>query len=474
MLGRNHSVAAALLAAFCWLLGAPPARADAPALLPVQGRLLDASGTPIDGTKDVTFHLYDAETGGTALFSETQSVTFDQGEFTVYLGSVETLDLGLLRDANAYWLELVVDGETLSPRLRLGSVPYAGFAQYCGEASSLQGSGPEAFARADHTHAFGDLQDIPSGLSDGDDDTLGGLSCDAGQVARWDGSNWVCDADRDTTYTAGAGLNLSGHTFSVDTSAVQARVSRSCPAGSAIRAVAADGSVSCEPDDDTTYTAGPGLRLAGTTFSADTNYLQRRVSHVCTPGWAIRAISPTGAVVCEHDDDTTYRAGSGLQLSGTTFSVQTNGILSSHIAPNAVGPSELGVPHGSTSGTATIRVRSTYYDVAITSLTLHEPATCTFWVTGTVNGLDGNEPNALGYFTLAGTGMPAASAINRALVGRPVGSTSPLGTTGSLAFTASLTAGVYTYRCRFVPLSASTWSYLQNDQVSCSVSYLCT
>ena len=44
------------------------AQAAPPRLLPFQGRLTDASGTPVaDGAKVVQFIIYDAPTGGNAL-----------------------------------------------------------------------------------------------------------------------------------------------------------------------------------------------------------------------------------------------------------------------------------------------------------------------------------------------------------------------------------------------------------------------
>ncbi|MFP8879566.1 MAG: DUF1566 domain-containing protein [Myxococcota bacterium] len=84
--------------------------------------------------------------------------------------------------------------------------------------------------------------------------------------------------------------------------AAQVRVTGSCVAGSSIRAIAADGTVTCEVDDnsdnDTTYTAGSGLSLAGTSFSADTAVVQSRVVNTCVVGQAISAIAADGTVTC--------------------------------------------------------------------------------------------------------------------------------------------------------------------------------
>ena len=57
---------------------------------------------------------------------------------------------------------------------------------------------------------------MPLGFSDNvDDDTLAGLGCAIDQVSKWNGSGWVCeeDIDTDTTYSAGTGLDLQGTTF---------------------------------------------------------------------------------------------------------------------------------------------------------------------------------------------------------------------------------------------------------------------
>ncbi len=154
--------------------------------------------------------------------------------------------------------------------------------------------------------------------------------CSAGQAIRSVGSDGVvtCEpmpVDTNTTYTAGTGLTLAGTVFSANPAAVQTRIQNSCSAGQYVVAIAQDGTMTCATpaDQNTTYGAGTGLVLSGTTFSANTTYLQRRVSGTCTGNQYVQSISDTGAVSCATptDQNTTYAAGTGLSLTGTTFSV---------------------------------------------------------------------------------------------------------------------------------------------------------
>ena len=52
-------------------------------------------------------------------------------------------------------------------------------------------------------------------------------------------------------------------------------------------------------DNDTTYSAGTGLTLAGTTFAVDPTSVQSRVTGVCGTGYAIREVNQDGSVTCE-------------------------------------------------------------------------------------------------------------------------------------------------------------------------------
>lgn len=96
-----------------------------------QGRLTDALGAPLTGPVDVALHLYDtADPGGVPLYSEDHAtVALDaNGVFLVWLGegaaSAGKYEASLFQGSPRY-LEVVVNGATLTPRQLVGSVPTA-------------------------------------------------------------------------------------------------------------------------------------------------------------------------------------------------------------------------------------------------------------------------------------------------------------------------------------------------------------
>lgn len=97
--------------------------AAVPHLINYQGRITDSSGTPLNGSYNLTFRIYDAETAGNLLWEETHSgALIQKGIFGVLLGSVTNLNLAFDKP---YFLEIKVNNEVMSPRQRIASVGYA-------------------------------------------------------------------------------------------------------------------------------------------------------------------------------------------------------------------------------------------------------------------------------------------------------------------------------------------------------------
>jgi hypothetical protein len=104
--------------------------AQAPNLVSYQGLLTLTSGTPVaNGSYDIKFELYNVPSGGSALWTETQSgVPVHSGTFTVSLGSVVVLP-GIFNQPLYVQVTALtgpsVSSPTLFPRTLLTSVPYS-------------------------------------------------------------------------------------------------------------------------------------------------------------------------------------------------------------------------------------------------------------------------------------------------------------------------------------------------------------
>src|SRR3989338_963328 len=124
-LKKFHLLSLALFA-FMALAVAVPQSADAAItkLLTYHGILKDSSNNFLTGTYSIVFRIYNAASGGSALWTETQSsVSASSGRFTVILGSIEALDLAFDAD---YWLSVQVGADAeMTPRQRLTAAGYA-------------------------------------------------------------------------------------------------------------------------------------------------------------------------------------------------------------------------------------------------------------------------------------------------------------------------------------------------------------
>ena len=126
---RSFSLAGpALVLALAILLS--PARAQTGPTsdtIAFQGYLADG-GTPVaDGSQPITIRLFSSPTGGTALYTETHSVTTTGGVFSLPIGggtlTSGAFDIGDFR--NSIWVEVTVAGTAMSPRTALQAAPYA-------------------------------------------------------------------------------------------------------------------------------------------------------------------------------------------------------------------------------------------------------------------------------------------------------------------------------------------------------------
>ena len=103
------------------------AMAEVPALITHQGRLFDAKDEPVNGTIEVVFTIYDSEeVNAKALWTETHSVTFENGYFSVALGEVTPFDTATVFDGSVRYLGIKVGADPeMTPRAATRSVPYA-------------------------------------------------------------------------------------------------------------------------------------------------------------------------------------------------------------------------------------------------------------------------------------------------------------------------------------------------------------
>lgn len=109
------------------LLVASVASAAVPPVIPFQGRITTADGTsPLQGAQTVIFTLYTTATGspGDIVFTETQTVAFDQGAFSVSIGANSSLMTTIFKTHSQLYLGVHVGGDTqeLRPLFKLGTV----------------------------------------------------------------------------------------------------------------------------------------------------------------------------------------------------------------------------------------------------------------------------------------------------------------------------------------------------------------
>ncbi len=179
------SLNGSLLVVIFFLLGTASvlvASSSPPSGIGYQGYLVDSSGDPLadDAPANflIEFRIYDAETGGAAKYAEVQTVTVDNGAFSVLIGEgteitgEESLKLSDIAevfdadDASDRYVEITVEGgSAIAPRLRLLTSPYAFLASKAIRAETVGDASTSALSfSGDEIEIDSDLQVTGTGL----------------------------------------------------------------------------------------------------------------------------------------------------------------------------------------------------------------------------------------------------------------------------------------------------------------------
>ena len=190
-----------------------------PQIVVTTGRVTDGQDRPIAGLQELTFGLFTnavkPETPDTPVWTETYKTLVDQsGLYAVRLGyAVDDSGASGKKafDADTWaggdvFLEIAVNGETLSPRVRIGSAP---FALTAGTALTLGGQAPAYYATAASDAAKLALAGgALTGALTGTAATFSGAV--AAQAFAGDGSALTSVSGTDATKLALAGGTLTG------------------------------------------------------------------------------------------------------------------------------------------------------------------------------------------------------------------------------------------------------------------------
>jgi hypothetical protein len=328
-------VGAALLLAL-----ALPAQAEVPQTIGFTARLVDdKTGDELTGSHQLSFKLFAAATGGTALWTENVTSDVEEGLLFVDLGSTEPLTATVL-DGRKLFLEVTLDGVVMDPRVTLGSVPYAVRATEAANAATVGGVAVDQLQRkitggctagnfiiginedgsaacAPDLSGSGDITEVTAGdgLTGGGaagNVTLSLVDCGQNEVLKFVGAVWTCAADANsggdiTGVTVGGVGGLSGGGASGD---VQLSLLSTCANGQILRF---NGTWACSNDLDTnsggTLTAVTTSGNSGLVSSVSGSTVALSLLTSCSNNQVLKFNAGTGAWGCANDNDVDTNSG---------------------------------------------------------------------------------------------------------------------------------------------------------------------
>jgi len=93
-----------------------------PGRMNLQGYLTDDQGNPVNGVRSMVFKIY---AGANIQWQEAQACTVGAGLFSVSMGAVNPIPDSIFVSGESRELELVVEGQTLSPRVEITNTGFA-------------------------------------------------------------------------------------------------------------------------------------------------------------------------------------------------------------------------------------------------------------------------------------------------------------------------------------------------------------
>lgn len=266
--------------------------------------------------------ILSGSSGSNVEYTETHTVsTNDYGLFTVIIGEGSTSDnFGAIQwGTKKHHLKIEIDngaGFVNMGTMAFQAVPYALSAKNVENMPTL---------------SLGDLSDVnASGVANG-------------QLLGWDGTSWKpVSAGGGSSYVGGSGITITGNT--IDANAGNAiwnadklqnrSVANTSPTSGQVLSWNGSSWAPSTISTGNTYTAGSGLTLTGTTFSANASTAMWNSDKL--QGRSLASTAPTSNQILKWngsswspaaDENTTYSAGTGLTLASGQFSANASTAL---------------------------------------------------------------------------------------------------------------------------------------------------
>ena len=327
---------------------AASAASAVPALVPFAGVVAEVRGNSPGEATLVTFQIFKEESGGEALWTETQTVAVDaSGHFAVQMGaaSANGIPAEIFQTGEARWLEVQVAGEAPRARILLLSVPYA---LKAADASTLGGLPASQFATTAQLAATAAAltaqaarQILPETATTGSGITnylaywTGGATL--GDSVIYQGGTAASPLVGVNTVTPGGTLDVNGSGIFRGTFRVIPATQATATAGvnSPLMAVGASSFDSSVSKPVTNYFSWQAVALGNNTSAQHANMELIYTAGTAVPKFTGFTIAPTGLV--------TFAAGQTFPGTGTITGV-TAGV---------------GLTGGGTAGAVTLKVDST-------------------------------------------------------------------------------------------------------------------